>query len=126
MVFIYLIILLFISLSIGKYFFKKHINPLSIYAIIWFGLLTFFHLKLINYDDLSVDAWLIISFSYLSFVLGILVYYTAIRIFPNKLENDSIQKLPIIFYQNGIILKYLILFFSFIGLIGAIQHWSIL
>jgi oligosaccharide repeat unit polymerase len=126
MIFLTLSILLLGSLYLGKYFFNKHINPISIYAIIWFGLLTFFHLKFISYDDLSSDAWLIISFSYISFILGILVYFTAIRIFPSNSEHEYKPTLPNIFARNGIILKYAIVFFSVLGLIGAIQHWSIL
>lgn len=126
MVFINLIILLIFSIFIGKYFFKKHINPISIYSFIWGGLLIFFHLKLIKYHDLSIYTWLLISFSYASFILGILVYFTAIRIFPTKADHEHIHKLPFIFSNNGIIIKYLIIIFSLIGLIGAIQHWSIL
>lgn len=126
MIFLYLSILLVLSLFLGKYFFNKHVNPISIYAFIWFGLLTFFHIKLINYDDLSNYAWIIISFSYVSFILGILVYFTAIRIFPNKSNNENNFNLPLIFLYNGKILKYIIIVFSLIGLVGALQHWSIL
>ncbi|MCA9460285.1 MAG: oligosaccharide repeat unit polymerase, partial [Nanoarchaeota archaeon] len=79
----------------------------------------------INYDSLSNYAWLIIIFAYLSFLLGILVYFTAIRIFPQK-NIEAIENLPLIFSYNGSILKYIIIFFSIIGLVGAIQHWSIL
>lgn len=128
MIFLSLSILLFFSILLGKYYFKKYVNPLSIYSIIWFGLLTFFHLKLINYDNLSLNTWIIIIFSYISFILGILVYFTAIRIYknePNFIEDRN-KSLPMIFSNDGKILKYLVLFFSILGVIGALQHWSIL
>lgn len=126
MIFIILTISLFLSILLGKYYFEKHINPISIYSFIWFGLLTFFHLKLINYDNLSIDAWILILFSYLSFILGISVYFTAIRIFKsdsNQTQNISIST---IFSLDGKILLYLVVFFSILGLIGALQHWNIL
>jgi len=128
MIFISLSISLLFSILLGKYFFSKYVNPISIYSIIWFGLLTFFHLKLINYDNLSINTWIIILFSYVSFILGILVYFTAIRIFNNdpSSADDTSKSLPLIFSNDGKILKYLVLFFSVLGVIGALQHWSIL
>lgn len=128
MIFLNLTVVLLLSIFLGKYYFRKYINPIFIYSVIWYGLLTFFHLKLINYDNLSIDAWIIIIFSYVSFILGILVYFTAIRIFNVELNwtEESSRTLPNLFKFDGKILKYLIIFFSILGLIGAIQHWSIL
>jgi len=116
----------FLSLLLGKYYFKKHINPISIYSFIWTGLLTFFHLKLIKYDNLSIYAWIIILFAYLSFILGILVYFTAIRIFNSNTNQTQEMKISAIFSLDGKILIYLVVFFSVLGLIGALQHWNIL
>ena len=53
--------------------------------------------------------------------------YLGRRVF-NK--NDIIKITPKLssglFYKNGLILKYAIIFFSIVGLLTALQHWKLL
>lgn len=128
MIFLFIIIFLLASLLLGKYIFKKNINPISIYSVIWSGMLFFFNLKLINYDSLSIYAWVIIIFSYVSFILGCMIFYIGEKNYhpSDNLEAKKTNQLEFVFNKNGSILRFLILVFSGLGLIGALQHWSVL
>ena len=128
MIFLFIITFLLGSLFLGKYIFEKNINPIAIYSMIWSGMLFFFHLKLINYDGLSFYAWFLIIFAYLSFIMGCLTFYSGKSIYNNSpiIEKKNFDLLQFLFHKNGSILRFLILFFSGLGLIGALQHWSVL
>jgi len=127
MIFLILNIIFFLSLWISKYIFKKWINPLSIYTVIWFAMLSFYHLKLINYDDLSSETWFVIVAAHISLFLGSITYFTAFDALKSKQKkNESSNNLPIIFYNDGKILFWLALIFGLIGLFSAFHTWFVL
>lgn len=118
-----------IGIIIGKLLFKRLFNHITIYAIIWFGLIFFYELKLFAYYELSNETLTYIFIAYLSLILGTVLYFAAKNAFGDSLEisngisSDSDKYLYINNYRN---LKILILSTSLISLIGALLNWQML
>lgn len=116
------------SIWISKHLFRKWINPLSIYTSIWYFMITFYELKLINYSNLSGQTWFVIIFSYVSLYMGSVFYFSV----KNSLKNESSSKvnkqypLSILLKNDAKVSFYLTIIFGVIGLIGAIQSWFVL
>ncbi len=90
-------------------------------------MISFYHLKLINYIDLSIETWYVIIASHLALFLGSITYYTASKSFDVPLSSTSNKKeLPLIFYNDGKVLFWLATIFGLIGLFSAIQTWQVL
>lgn len=117
----------FLGFLLGRLFFKKWFNPLSLYCVIMGGLIFFYELKLLPYPEVIPLAWFMIVASFLAFVLGISTIITARNLYHDNqsLENRSDLTLKI-FSDGGKALKYSILFFSLIGLFVALHRWYIL
>lgn len=117
----------FLGFLLGRKFFKKWFNPLSLYSIIMGGLIFFYELKLLPYPDVIPLAWFMIIASFLAFILGISTIIVARNLFQDtsSLEVSSDFALKI-FRDGGKALKYSILFFSLIGLFVALHRWYIL
>ncbi len=116
----------FILLSIKL--FKKVLNPLSLYTIIWTFLLSAYELKLIRYNDLTLTTWAVVIFAHLAFTLGVITFFTARKNFgvkTNVFEEKKSFQLNI-FRDNGKTVKFFIILFSIIGILAAIQHWMVL
>jgi oligosaccharide repeat unit polymerase len=117
----------FLGIIVGKFIFRKWINHLTLYCLIMGSITFFYELKLLPYPDLTPLTWFIIFSSTLSFYLGIMTYKSA-RNLRSKTELFSKREnifLPIL-ADGGKVLKYSILFFSFVGLFVAIQRWWVL
>ncbi len=128
MVFLFLNIFYFPSLLLSKGLFKKWINPLSIYATIWYFMLTFYHLKLINYVDLSLQTWYVIGASYFALFLGSITFFTArnsLLASTNEVYAEKSSELPSIFENRGQVLFRLSLVFGIIGLFSAVHTWFV-
>lgn len=110
----------------GKYLFQKWVNPLSSYTFIWFGMIFLFQLKLIRYHPLSNLTWSVILLSFLCFILGILLFFSARSVFFDNKKNIKITSDFLIFEDGGKILKITIIIFATIGLLATLQHWYIL
>lgn len=119
-----------ISLStivISKILLKKWTNHITIYCIIWSGLLIFYELKLIKYPDVTFTAWLYIILAFLSLLLGTLTVISARSSFPSNSFDYSQEEIHIpLFVDSGEAVKYFTIFFSVVSFLGAIQHWMIL
>jgi len=112
------------SIFFSKIIYKKWLNPLSLYAIIWGGMVFFYGFRLLPLIDLTTQTWIVIILSYLSFLLGGVLVYTARDYFNNSNELYKWKKDEIfIFANDGKYLNLIILVLSIIGLIAAIQHW---
>lgn len=91
-------------------------------------MISFYHMKLIGYSNLSMETWYVISFSYLSIYLGAITYFSAI----NSLKKEEFvqpvkqNSLPILLQKDGRISLYLTIILGVIGLVGAIQSWFVL
>lgn len=125
MVFLLLLVIVFISVFLGKTIFNKFFNPISVYVLIWSGLVFFYELRLINYVELSTQTWFVIIGAYFSFLLGIFLGYFYLGKIEYSTEKSSSYLLDFI-KENEKSLIYLSLLFTFIGLLGAIQHWMVL
>jgi oligosaccharide repeat unit polymerase len=113
-----------ISIILGKHIFKKWYNPLSLYSLIWSFVIIIYEIRLIPFGDLRTETWFVIVIAYLSFLFGILTIYfgKSLKIFEPKIIQSEI----IIFHDNAHLIKFIIIFFSIIGIFSAIQHWTIL
>lgn len=113
-----------LSICFSKIIYRKWLNPLSLYAVIWGGMIFLYGFRLLPLIDLSTEAWIIIILSYLSFILGGVLVYTARDYFSKSNEFYKWKKDDIfIFYKNGKYLNLIILILSTFGLLAAIQHW---
>lgn len=127
MVFLIITIVLVPSIFFAKYFYKSWINPLSIFAIEWYFLIFLYHLKLINYYNLSPTTWYVIAISYLSFLLGCLTIFSARLLYPTVQKNKLTQTKPENLQKDNLkTFLYLTLFFGTIGMLGALQAWTVL
>ena len=116
-----------LGIILGKILFKKWFNHLTLYCIIMGGLIFFYELKLLPYNNISALAWFYIISSFLAFVLGIITITTSKKLDTNHQrfsKNENIS-LPI-FADDGKTLQYSVLFFSVIGLFVALQRWYVL
>ena len=59
------VIVTILSLMLSRYIFKKWFNPLSIYSVIWGGMIFLYGLELLPYHDITFEAWSVIVFAYL-------------------------------------------------------------
>ena len=117
----------FCGIILGKLLFKKWVNHLTIFSFILGGLIFFYELKLLPYVDIVPLAWFFILFTFISFLFGILTIISA-RNVESKSVNSP-QKSDIfltIFTDDGKVVKFAILFFTFIGFFVAIQRWIVL
>jgi oligosaccharide repeat unit polymerase len=125
-----LLILFFGSLFFygGKRLFQKALNPLSLYTIVWMFLLTFYELKLIRYDTLTLKTWIVVSFAELAVALGCLTVFTARNTFGKEIKLFSVnRKIHFsIFDDGGRTILFFTVLFSLIGILAAIQHWMVL
>jgi len=117
----WVVVLLFSKMLFGRIF-----NQLAIYVTVWSWMLVFYLLKLLPYPPLTSYTWVIIALAFFSFSLGTITVFIARKVFnrPNKflLGNNS----PILFKDNGKLIKKLIIIFGLIGLFSALQNWYVL
>lgn len=127
MIIITLTVVSIISLLVGKYIFGKWFNHITLYVLTWYVVLSLYELKLMKFIDLLPIAWWAITMAFLGFFLGsITVYFARRNYYPiqSKIkENEARLK---ILSDNGVAIKYAILFCSIVGLGATIQHWIIL
>lgn len=128
MLYFILVLLFILSVWLSIFIFKRTINPLSLYSSVWFFMLMFYELRLFQYIELNIYAWLFISFAHISLVLGIISAYLYNQLASKEsqwIDTSDINKFTIT-SDDGKILRYSILIFSMIGLLSAIQHWTVL
>jgi oligosaccharide repeat unit polymerase len=118
---IFFIIVVTLLLFFGsRFLFGKWVNPLSIYVIPWGVMLTLYEVNFLRYYELSTETWLVIISALFSFIAGILLIKTTFT----ARENEKKKTLSIVDYTT--IFKYLVIVFGIIGLVDALQHWSVL
>lgn len=125
MVFLLLLLLVIISLYLGKTIFHRFFNPISVYVIIWGGLIFFYELRLINYVELTSQTWFVIIGSYFCFLFGILLGYFYLGQVEYTSNNQNSYLLGFLEKSEKTLIS-LSLFFTVVGLLGAIQHWMVL
>ncbi len=115
------------SILLSKYLFRKWFNHLAIYTFIWMSMITFYEMKLIRFVPLSGETWVVITFAFFAYLLGIVTVFTARSTFGKSNDPFYEEKIIIsLFKDDGRIIKYLIIIFSIIGILSALQHWSVL
>lgn len=110
------------SCWLSKRLFAKWFNPLFIYSLSWAIFIFLYEVKLIRYISIQNETWVVIIFSFLSFLLGIITFFS-FKYFASSTQNNR-AKHGFIFNERKIIIALYI--FSFIGLIVALQHWMVL
>lgn len=91
-------------------------------------MISFYHMKLIGYQDLSTQTWYVVIISYLSLYLGAITYFTAKTSIGN---NETIKaeinlSNPLLLKNEARIPLYFTFIFGMVGLIGAFQAWFVL
>lgn len=126
MVFLLIPVVSLISIIIGKLILGKWFNHLTLYCLIWSGLILLYEMKLLPYPDISSRAWFYIITSFLSFFLGIITVTAARNLYPRKPVFTSSNINLKIFKDGGKAVKYALLITSLICVFTAIQNWIIL
>lgn len=111
------------SIFLSKVIFRKWFNPLSFYAIIWGTMVFAYGFRLLPLVDISNEAWIAIILSYIAFIFGVLIIYTARDIYHNSEPPSATKNNFYILYNDGKLLKTIIWIFAVIGLFAALQHW---
>lgn len=127
MVFVLVISISIISVVIGRVLLGKWLNHLTLYCVIWSGLILLYELKLLPYPDVSARAWFYIITTYLSFLLGIITFNVARNLYPKKpIFTKSSDVDLLIFKDGGKAVKYALLFTTAITIYTAVQNWMVL
>lgn len=106
---------------LGRWF-----NHLALYSLIWGVGMAAYALRLINYKPMSGEVWLIVCYGWAAFAAGaclIPLGRAALGIVP----EDRVEGVPRSVARLELrLLAISIVLLSLIGLIGALQHWSVL
>ena len=124
---IIIFVISFLGILLGKFLFKHWFNHLTLYCFIFGGSIFLYEMKLLPYVDIIPFTWFIIISAFLSFLMGILTIIAARNLYrekPTHIEHSDIMLT--IFSDDGKVLKYSILFFSFISLYAAVEFWMVL
>jgi oligosaccharide repeat unit polymerase len=124
---IIIFVISFLGILLGKFLFKHWFNHLTLYCFIFGGSIFLYEMKLLPYVDIIPFTWFIIISAFLSFLMGILTIIAARNLYkekPTHIEHSDIMLK--IFSDDGKVLKYSILFFSFISLYAAVEFWMVL
>ncbi|MFH1197769.1 MAG: oligosaccharide repeat unit polymerase, partial [bacterium] len=86
-----------------------------------------YELRLLPYVEIIPMAWYYIISTFLCFLFGIITIHIARKTFSYpEIENEEFDASLTISADNGISIKYALIVFSTISLLGALQHWYIL
>jgi oligosaccharide repeat unit polymerase len=106
---------------LGRWF-----NHLALYSLIWGVGMAAYSLRLISYKPMSTEVWLIIAYGWAAFAAGACVIplgRVALGV-PEVASEAAVQ--PGVAPLERKLLVGAILLLSAIGLVGALQHWSVL
>lgn len=121
-------LLALLSVFASKTLLGKWFNHISIYFVIWAGMIYFYELRFMAYFDLSPYLWGVVFSGSLSFLFGAALYPLLLKVhpIPEKIPNDKLKASYLEFFTDDKLLSRLILWFSLIGLAAALHHWWIL
>lgn len=123
MVVFLILVIGFSTILLSYKLFGKWFNHLAIYAFVWMSMLYLYELRLIYFVSLSTYTWLVILAAFISFFIGTITFFFVRQSNISGHDNVCIIEL---FEDNAITIKYIIYLFSAIGILAALQHWSIL
>lgn len=124
-VFIITTFLALLFITTGRIVIDKWINHLSMFAVIWWGMINLYELKMMRYIELTGFTWWVITLSCLAFYLGVLLLHVY-RKFTNKKINARKPESLLLFQNNCKILKWIISITLILGALVTIQHWLML
>jgi hypothetical protein len=123
---ILLLIVLIVIILVSRKIYYSIFSPIALYFIIWIPLFILYLVRLIEYHPVHSITWFIIFLSFFSFLIGGLtptLGYMAIH----KKRVVVSERNSINFFQKRKKQLYIaILFFSLVGLLGALGEWTIL
>ncbi len=111
---------------VGRFLFGRWFNHLTIYSLIWGAGLAFFELKLIDYQALDTEVWMMIGYAWLAFGAGAVTLVIA-RAAIDASRGSTVTILPI---RNATsekrVFTFTIVALSAIALISTLQRWLVL
>lgn len=120
-------VIIFLGMTLGKFLFKHWFNHLSLYCLIFGGMIFLYELKLLPYIDITPITWFIIIASFLSFLLGILTIIVARNLFKENSTHINTSDISLrIFNDDGKAIKFAIVILSLISIYSAIEFWMVL
>ena len=112
-----------ICFVLGRMIFGYWLNHLFIYALSWGVFAILYEFRLIRFTIISTQTWIIVLITFLLFILGVLTIYIGRDLYSLSNRNLLANNILDITIDNGKMLKYAVIFFSVLGLLGSIQHW---
>jgi len=92
--------------------------------VIWGTVVSLYELRLMNYIEISGFTWVLISYCFFAFLLGVAVVFAARNNF-SPVRTPSMISLAT-YPKNVKILRNVTYFFAILGVVSVIQHWSVL
>lgn len=127
MVFLIVSLVCLTGILLGKFLLRKWFNHLTIYCVIWSGLIMLYEWKLLPYYDITVKTWFYIIAVFLSYLLGIItISSTQNLFFKDKIFEKKSDISFKIFADGGKTVRATILFLSAIAIFSGIHHWYVL
>jgi len=111
---------------IGRLLFGRWFNHLSLYSLIWGTGLSLFELGWIDYEPLTVEAWLLIGYAWLAFAAGSAIVILARRAIGISSNPPPVVKLNQATYLEKRYLMITVVMLCIIAFLGVVQHWMVL
>ncbi len=122
-------LILFPSLLLGKFIYKRWFNPVFLYVASWSFIIYLYDLKLIGYIPISNLTWIVVVSAFISFLFGVVIVYMFRDIFfdnDKTINSPARTSFPLWSNENELLMKRLILITAAIGLFASVFNWYIL
>ena len=121
------LVIIIISVLIGKVLFSRWLNHISIYAITWGIIIILQQAHLLPYVRMTNESWILIAAAFLSFSLGIITFLLMRDAINQPALNSRFElNNTAIFSDGGKVLYIITLIIALIAFAGAIQNWMVL
>lgn len=124
-----------LSFFLSKWAYRDIFSPIGIFICINLVSLSLFHLKLIRFNNLSVQTYIVIAASLFSFIIGAIIAYPSIVLKGKPLKirdnfqkgNSAAQSLTYFYYFTAVIatLGWIILLINFLSKNNFIQFYKL-
>lgn len=127
MVFLIVFFVCLTGILFGKFLLRRWFNHLTVYCIIWSGLILLHDWKLLPYYDITTKTWFYILSVFLSYLFGIITISSSQNLFFQSriFEKEPDINFPL-FADGGKTVRATILFLSGIAIFSGIHHWYVL
>jgi len=114
----------FVGVVTGRFIFGRWFNHLSLYSFIWGTGLTLYEMRLIDYQPITGEVWMLLGYAWSAFVAGAATLAIA-RTAVDVSNESAILKTANPFSERRVFIIAIVIL-SAIALISTLRRWSIL